>query len=272
MSWPIFWQTLKSYWLTILFYCGGLFLYSMFLTFIYPVARDVGTNYTEIFNKIPVQIREAMGGANFLDNGLSFEGFLSLEHLKFFWVIAVCAFIIGFASRAIAGEVEQGTIALLLSQPVTRTQIFFSKLAVGVIGIVALVGATIGGILWQTYRLDIAIAPIEGYWLFTNVAILFFISILAIAMMFSTMVAERGRATLLPLLFVIVSFAIDLFAKLNEDWENLKWLSIFNYYGTPDSIITTASIDDLNLWVFGGIIVVATIAGLATFNRRDIAV
>ncbi len=272
MNWPIFWQTLKSYWLTILFYCGGLFLYSMFLTFIFPVARDLGTNYTEIFNKIPEQIKQAMGGANFLTNGLTFEGFLSLEHLKFFWVIAVAAFIVGFASRAIAGEVEQGTIALLLSQPVTRTQIFFSKFAVGVIGIVALTAATIGGILWQAHRLDIAVAPIEGYWLFLSVAILFFISILAVAMMFSTMVAERGRATLLPLMFVIVSFAIDLFAKLNADWEDLKWLSIFHYYGTPDSIITNASIDDLNLWVFGGIIVVTTIIGLVTFNRRDIAV
>ena len=272
MNWPIFWQTLKSYWLTIVFYCGGLFLYSMFLTFIYPVARDLGTNYAEIFDKMPEQVREAMGGANFLNNGLSFEGFLSLEHLQFFWVIAVAAFIIGFASRAIAGEVEQGTIALLLSQPVTRTQIFFSKLAVGVIGIVALVGATVGGIIWQAYRLDIAIAPIEGYWLFISVAILFFVSILAIAMMFSTMVAERGRATLLPLLFVIASFVTDLFAKLNEDWEGLKWLSIFHYYGTPDSIITNASVDDLHLWVFAGIIVTAIVAGLVVFNRRDIAV
>ncbi|MFA5009719.1 MAG: ABC transporter permease subunit [Patescibacteria group bacterium] len=244
----------------------------MLLTFIYPIAQDLGTNYTEIFNKIPVQIREALGGGNFLDNGMSFEGFLSLEHLKFFWVIAVCAFMIGFASRAIAGEVEQGTIALLLSQPVTRTQIFFSKLAVGVIGIVALTTATIGGMLWQAYRLDITTAPIEGYWTFIGVAILFFVSIFALAMMFSTMVAERGRATLLPLLFVIISFVVELFAKLNADWENLKWLSIFYYYGTPDAIITTASIDNVNLWVFAGIIVAAIMAGLIAFNRRDIAV
>jgi len=272
MSLSIFWQTVKSYWLTICLYCGGLLLYSMFLTSVYPVAKDLGTNYTDIFEKIPSQVRDFMGGTNFLSGGLTFEGFLSLEHLNFFWVIAVSAFIIGFASRAIAGEVEQGTIALLLSQPVTRTQIFLSKLAVGVLGIAALVGAVMGGIIWQAHRSDIAIAPIEGYWLFIGVAILFFVSILAVAMMFSTMVVERGRAMLMGLLFVIVSFAMDIFARLNEDWKNLDWLSIFKYYGKPDAILTTASVDDLHLWVFIGIIVVATVAGIAIFNRRDIAV
>ncbi len=272
MNGPIFWQTLKSYWLTILLYCGGLFLYSMFLTFIYPIVQDLGTNYTEIFNKMPEQIRNAMGGTNFLTGGLTFESFMSMEHLRLFWVIIVTAFIIGFTSRAIAGEVEQGTIALLLSQPVTRTQIFFSKLVVGIIGVAALTIATIGGILWQAHRLDIIVSPIEGYFLFTFVAILFFSSILTLAMMFSTMVVERGRATLLPLLFVITSFVIDMFAKLNADWEDLKWLSIFQYYSSPDEILTTASIDNLNLWVFAGIIVITTTVGLVVFNRRDISV
>lgn len=272
MNWPIFWQTLKSYWLTICLYCGGLLLYSMFLTSIYPIAQSVGSNYADIFNKIPQQLRDAMGGTNFLTGGLTFEGFLSLEHLNFFWVIAVSAFIIGFASRAIAGEVEQGTIALLLSQPVTRTQIFFSKMAVGILGTVALVWSVMGGVLWQAHRSGIATAPIEGYWLFISVAILFFISILAVSMMFSTMVLERGRAILLGLLFVISAFALDLFAKLNEDWKDLDWISLFKYYGSPHDIITTASVDNLNLWVFMGVIVVATIVGLIVFNRRDISV
>jgi len=272
MNWPIFWQTLKSYWLTICLYCGGLLLYSMFLTSIYPVAHDLGSTYSDIFNKIPSQVRDLMGGTNFVSGGLTFEGFLSLEHLNFFWVIAVSAFIIGFASRAIAGEVEQGTIALLLSQPVTRTQVFFSKLVVGVLGIVALVWSVMGGVIWQAHRSGITLAPIEGYWLFISVAILFFASILAVSMMFSTMVAERGRAMLMGLLFVIISFAMDIFARLNNNWKNLDWFSIFKYYGTPSTILTTASVDNLNLWVFIGIIVVATLAGIVIFNRRDISV
>ncbi len=272
MNFPIFWQTLKGYWVTILIYSGALLLYSMFLTSFYPIAREVGTSYADIIEKIPEQLRQAFGGSDFFQGGVTFEAFLSLEHLNFFWVIAVSAFVIGFASRAIAGETEQGTIALLLSQPVTRTQVFVSKLVVGVLGIVALVWSAMGGIIWQAHRSDIAMAPLEGYYLFIGVAILFFISILSVSMMFSTMVAERGRAILMGLVFVIAAYVLDVFARLQEKWADLGYLSIFHYYGKPDAIITTASIDDYRLWVLVGSSVVATVVGLMIFNRRDISV
>ena len=173
MSWPIFIQTLRSYWVTITIYAASLFGYSMLLASMYTIVDNLSGVYTEMFKAMPEGFLEAFGASNFFEGGLQFESFLSMEHLSLFWVIIVGAFVIGFSARVLAGEVEQGTVALVLSQPVTRTKMFLSKFFAGIIGIVVLVFASICGFLLQANLLEFETAPVEGYWLFIFVAILY---------------------------------------------------------------------------------------------------
>jgi len=272
MSWPIFIQTLRSYWVTITIYAVSLFGYSMLLASMYTMVSSLGDVYADLIEQMPEGMMEAFGAEEFVSGGLTFESFLSMEHLGLFWVIIIGAFIIGFAAQALAGEVEQGTVALVLSQPVTRTKMFVSKLLAGIIGIIILVCSSIGGFLVQAARLDIATAPAEGYMLFIFVAILFFVGLLTVSMLFSALVNERGRAILFGMVFLVVSYVADLFARLQEDWEVLRYVSLFYYYGKPDEVLTTASFDDLNLAVLLGVILVATVLGLIGWNKRDLAV
>ncbi len=57
----------------------------------------------------------------------SLEGFMAGEYFSFLWPIILIILIITFASAAIAGEIDKGTIELLLSQPISRLKIFFAK-------------------------------------------------------------------------------------------------------------------------------------------------
>lgn len=272
MSWPIFIQTLRSYWVTILVYAASLFGYSVLLSSMYSMVTDLGDSYADIIQNFPEGFMEVFGASEFLSGNITFEGFLAMEHLGLFWVIIVGAFIIGFAARALAAEVEQGTVALVLSQPVTRTKMFVSKLVAGIVGIVVLVCASIGGIIIYASNAEYEIAAIEGYALFTFVAIIFFVALLSVSMLFSALVSERGRAILFGMLFLVISFVTDLFARLQEDWEALQYVSLFHYYGKPDEILLTASFNDWNLVVLLGVILVSVVLGLIIWNKRDLSV
>lgn len=272
MSWPIFIQTLRSYWITILIYAASLFGYSVLLASMYNMIEDLGDSYGDIIEQFPEGFMEAFGAGELASGNITFEGFISMEHLGLFWVIIVGAFIIGFAARALAAEVEQGTVALVLSQPVTRTKMFISKFVAGILGIVVLVVSSMAGIIAYASNADYETADLAGYGLFTFVAIIFFCALLSVCMLFSAMVNERGRAILLGMLFLVISFVTDLFARLQEDWEALRYISIFHYYGKPDETILTASFDDWHFVVLLGVIIVSVIGGLIVWNKRDISV
>src|SRR5680860_1354768 len=65
------------------------------------------------------ELMAAFGGA-----GLEFTtlgGFLGIEYLSLIWVFILGAAVITFAAGAIGGAVENGTMEVTLSQPVSRS-------------------------------------------------------------------------------------------------------------------------------------------------------
>lgn len=65
------------------------------------------------------------GGAG-LDFG-TLGGFLGVEYLSLIWVFIVAAAVITFAAGALGGSVDDGTMEFTLAQPVSRTQVVFSR-------------------------------------------------------------------------------------------------------------------------------------------------
>ncbi len=181
------------------------------------------------------------------------------------------AFSVGLGLRAIAGELQDGSLALSITRPVSRRSWFLSHVVVMVpgsfaIGLFYAVGCTIA--TWTSSpigHLDtwhLVLASLE--------AGLLFITFGSFAMMFSSFVSEKGRAMAWTLGTLVVMYMLSFLLPLWGTGERLAKLTPFGWY-VPGPILQSGSIpwgDVLALVLFA---VVPLAIAAWQFMRRDLA-
>ncbi len=207
--------------------------------------------------------------------GVGFEGPLDAQTaISFAWVhpmvlVLTWALAITLATRCPAGEIDAGTVDVLLGLPVSRWQIHTTVttavLVSGAIAVLtALLGSWIGGrFVGADYRIPArALLPLAAnlYCLYVAVA--------AAATLVSAVSNHRVRAVGAAFALVVASFMLNVFAQFWPPLAPAARLSVLTYY-RPFYIIR-----DGWAWVDMGVLVaVATVlwisAGVA-FHRRDI--
>ncbi len=254
--------------ITILVYAAGLAAYAVMILAIWPSLRTHVDTLNQLWQSYPASIRKAFGGENFAF--ATFDGFLSVEYLKQMWVIVMIAFMVSIATGAIAGEIEKGTMELLLSQPISRRAILVTRHFFLSLSTLLIIGASLAPIA--------AGAPIVGgdlrnlgLLLLIVPAFLFYMAIGSVSFFFSTIFNSRGRAIFTSLGLIIFWYALDILAKINDTISHVHFLSLF-YYWDPYRYL-----HDLNFaWgdaaVLVGVILVSTAAAVIWFERRDVAV
>ena len=115
--WSIFTRIIKDRRVQILVYClasvGLLWMYIIF----FPAIKEQSANMEQLLKSYPESFLKAF---NFDIRSLNtVEGFLSTEQFSFVWPLMVIFMMIGFGGGAFAGEIEKGTIEILLAQPVS---------------------------------------------------------------------------------------------------------------------------------------------------------
>ncbi len=179
--------------------------------------------------------------------------------------------VISVATRSLAGEVDRGTIDLLLSYPVARWQ---PVAACVVVLLGALLLQTL--VLWLSFRAGLEIGGIEIpeslgslRWVAANLMALF-CAVSGVALFFSATASDYGRALGRGLGFVIVSFLLNLLANLWSRIELLDVLSVFHYY-RPQPIVEQGGPMVGDLAVLSLLTLVGWVGALVAFSRRDIA-
>jgi ABC-2 type transport system permease protein len=206
-------------------------------------------------------------GASFFS---TVENYMSTEFFSFFWPILTVIMLIGFANSMIVGEIEKGTIEVVLAQPISRLRLFFSRYAAGTLFFGVFSGASIFFI-----PLFSAIAgfdyQIKNYFSMWGVAFLFGMAIFSIACLFSAIFSEKGRAISVTAGILLTMYALNIISGLKESLADLKYFSFFHYLNAPQ-VMGKNQIVDYTFLVFGGVILIFTAAAAFWFNRRDIAV
>jgi ABC-type transport system involved in multi-copper enzyme maturation permease subunit len=179
--------------------------------------------------------------------------------------------IVALTSRSLAGEVDRGTVDLLLACPVPR-----SLLVLACIAALSLVTALFVSVVWWGMRLGLWLAGIDAGHLYpalyrvgANLACLF-LAFAAVSLLVSATTSERGKATGRAIAFIVLSFFINLIANL---WGRVEWLdtiSLFHYY-QPMPILTSGTLPPGDVAVLLAVAVTAFAASLFWFCRRDIA-
>jgi ABC-2 type transport system permease protein len=246
-------------------YAAGVLLYSLFILAIWPSMETSGLS--QIWDTYPENLKKAFGATI---NFASFDGFLTLEYLSNMWVIIMAVFAIGTGANALSGEIERGTMELLLAQPITRRSLVISRHFYFSVALVGLIIATLAPIAAGASIVggDLNYAGLLAVGI---LAFFFYGAIGSVTFMFSSMFNSRGMSISLASGIIIFAYALDLLSKFNDTVNKFRFLSLFNYYD-PYRYLHDASYAWGDVAVLAGIIILTTGVAVTWFERRDIAV
>lgn len=203
------------------------------------------------------------------------QDMMSISYVHPLTQTMLCLWAVGRAAGALAGELDRGTMELLLAQPIRRIQLMAAHLAVDavVLPILALamwlgtwLGVATFGLARPPMNVDVVrFAPA----LACVVALAFAVS--GQTMVVSALGRSRGKALGYGALLVLVQFLVNVIGQLWKPLEPLRTLTVFEHYQPQPIIVGTAT---ALTWMQIPILIAVGIAGYALaawiFCRRDL--
>ena len=185
--------------------------------------------------------------------------------------LALSSFVIAVATRSLAGEVERGTIDILLACPLARGRLVTTAAVVIMGGLLILLGGlfagTVAGAALAGSAREVNFAALG--WLTVNLFALF-LAIGGYSLLFGALNSERGRATAWAAGITAAAWFINLIAELWDKLQPLRTFSVFHYYqAQPVMVSGHPAWTDLGILI--SLAVAAFTAALVVFRRRDIA-
>ena len=239
----------------------------MYVAF-FPSMLEESEKFSEAFSAYPDDIFKAFG-VDIETIFMSMEGFIAAENFSILWPIMVIILTTMLGGSAIAGEIDKGTIEVLLSQPVSRLKIYFSKFIAGVSVILIFTLGSIFSIVPFALLHDVKI-DLSAYVNVSIIGFLFGLTIFSLSTMFSSMLSSRGKTASLTAGMMIVFYALNLISSFKESVENIKYLSLFYYYDYSAALLEN-KVSLQNVSVFLGISIVCVVMGAVIFEKRDVA-
>jgi ABC-type transport system involved in multi-copper enzyme maturation permease subunit len=215
-------------------------------------------------------IIQAMLGTD-LAEGFGAELFVAIPWVHPVTLAIVWAHAIICCTRVPAGEVDRGTIDLLLGLPVSRWQLYLSESLVCAGGAVVLMLLCAAGNGLGTWRLKEAEHPPPGRVGIVVVNLLcLYAAVGAGAWLFSALSDRRGRAIGAAFVVVVASFLLNDVAQFWDPARRVAFLGMLRYY-RPLTILRdgTWPLRDMSILVGAALILWST-AGLI-FSRRDLS-
>ena len=252
-------KTLRDLRWQVVWYGIGLGLMAALVIYIFP---SYSGQLADI--EIPEAMRALIGD---VDYGTA-EGFVSAEFLSWTPLILVVFAIMGGTSM-LAGEEANGTLDIVLAQPISRTRVAIEKLAGLMLG--ALLICCIIYIGWLVsvpfVNIDLGLGNLAVA-TFNVVPLIAFFQ--AFSLWAGVTLPSRGLATGLAVALAVASYFIYYLANIVDSLQPLQQLSVFyHYHGTE---VLTNGVN----WGGQALIVVlyAVFAGWAlfSFQRRDLGV
>jgi ABC-2 type transport system permease protein len=260
----LFVQTWRSQRAKILVVGLGLAIWGSLMPIVYG---SFGQTFKSIIDSglIPKELTQFGGGDVF-----SLSGSLALGALHPISLILNSVFAVGFATAAVAGERQRGTLEVLLARPLSRRTTYVTLLVamltfVGVALVATILGAIVGSVVAGVSD-ELVIARLPVLWL--N-GLLLFGSIGAIGLAASVSFDRLTPALGITVAIVVISYFLEVLGTFWPDAKGLQPYSIFHYYAAKP--ILEGVVDVAN---FAALAVVGAVAigwALIEFPRRDLA-
>jgi ABC-2 type transport system permease protein len=247
---------------------GILFLWMYVAMF--PSFADKKEEFNKVLEVYPESLMKAFGISDAASIFNSIENFLAVENYSFLWPILAIALAVSIGGYSVAGEVEQKTIETLLSQPLSRSKLFWGKYFAGLAIILVFSIITIFSVV-PLSKIHNVSYNLDANFKMLILGFLFVWTIFSISTLFSSAFSERSKPYFFAVGLLIVMYAINIVVSLKENLANLKYFSFFYYFDSAKALQEN-SIDAVSVVVLGGIALLSTVLALMIFNKRDLAV
>jgi ABC-2 type transport system permease protein len=175
------------------------------------------------------------------------------------------------ATRLPAGEVDRGTIDILLGMPVSRWRLFVTDSAAwalcgAAVLLAGLAGNQVGAMTVspeQRAQVPRLLMVLVNLWTF-------YAAVGGLAWLMSALSDRRGKAMTGAFVFVLASFLLNYLAQLWEPMERLGFLSALRYY-RPLFILNDGAWPGRDVAVLGASAAVLWGAAGVAFARRDLS-
>jgi ABC-2 type transport system permease protein len=255
----IFWKALRDLRWQVFWYGVGLALMATFVVYLYPSYSEQLKDF-----RIPEALKPFVGNLEIA----SPDGFLSAEFFSWAPIILVIYAIMAGTS-ALAGEEANGTMDLLLAQPISRSRLALEKIAAFAISSCVIAGIVVLGWLTSVPFVEIDIGWDRLLLATANVVpITLFFG--ALAMLAGAALSDRRIATGVVTAVAVSTYFIDYLATLVQAIRPLQWASPFHYYNGRS--VLAEGISWPMLAVLVGCFFVFSALTLIFFEQRDIGV
>jgi ABC-2 type transport system permease protein len=242
----------------------ALAAFGLIVALLYDTVLQMRDQLEQLLDTLPREIMALVGS---LDAVFSPAGFLDARYFTFMpLILGIFAVIVG--SGLIATDEENGTLDLILAQPVRRAHVYLGRwlaflTALGAILVMAWLGLWLG-----TGLSSLNLTALEAFRPFVSLfALLGWFGTLALLL--SMILPSRRLAASVSGLVVVASFFVDTLAAISSDLSSLAaWSPLAAYQGGK-------AINDLDLSQFLSLILVSIVfvaLGLWLFQRRDIRI
>ncbi len=261
-------KTLVETWVQLLLFGLALCIVSALLTMLLPQLEE-GLN--QVFAMLPFVRRfiQALLGEDLGEriNPQSLQAIIWVHPtiLALLWAQEIV-----FCTRIPAGEIDRGTIDILLSWPVSRRKLFCAE---SIVWLAAGIGLCLMMLIGHTIACQFVKSTTTNSWWSLSITMSnlysMYVAVGAIAFLVSTMSERRGRAMAVVFGLMLASFLLNFLAQFWPTAEILAPLSVLNYY-RPAQILANGNFPMQDMLVLWGVAVVAWAASLEIFARRSI--
>jgi len=221
----------------------------------------------QYIDMLPSFIKAFIGG-DALQYG-NIGGLIAIGYQEPFVLLLYMLFAVGVPTALLAGEVQRGTMELILSRQTTKTHVYICAGLITVVGMYALVVVMFMGTVVSTnlYDFDQEVPLYRFFKLAVNGGIL--ASAVGGIALLAAACFRRGMAVSLTVAFLVVNYFIMI---ITQWWPRMKWLdpvTIFNYVDGRKIFVEPGwPVNDMCVLI--SLLVVSTVLGGAVWWRRDL--
>lgn len=254
----------RSFSLFFLLACGVM-LFTFAMGAVYPSVRD---QMRQALSSVPAFFRPLIAeqlGAQ------TFEGFVSLAFNHPFLLGMFGIWAIALAAGAVAGEIERGTLGLVLSYPFNRQAFLAVRTALLYGGLLLLSLSIIPG-FWIAFRLfGVSHAGLGPYLWASLATFLLYGAIAALTLWSSAASSGIGGPVKLGTTLLLGSFFLNYLAQLWPPFQPYRWVSLFAYYN-PKGLLLGKPMEGRDLLVLSLVTLVGIFGAFRAFGRRDLSI
>ena len=222
--------------------------------------------YLKFLDMFPF-IKTVLGGEALQVGNVS--GLIAIGYNHPLVLILYMLFAVGIPTGLLAGEVQRGTMELILSRQATRNHVYICAGLITITGMFALVLVMFIGTIFATNLYDFGqTIPLYSFFKAAVNGGLLACAVGGIALLAAASF-QRNTAVWLTVAYLVVNYFVSVIA---EWWPRMKWLypaSIF-YYVDGEKIFSGAGWPLRNLLVLIAILIISALLGGVVWSRRDL--